>query len=90
MKQKLNYTALDIVHLWCDSRGGKVKSVIPSNGKIFVICTDDLGKEAVKVCSFISLIVGQIWTFKIQKTDNMLLIVFMPDKKSVSLETLFG
>ena len=90
MIQKLDYTALDIVHLWCDSRGSKVKSVLPSDGKIFVVCTDDISKEAVKVCSFISLIVGQIWTFTIQKTDDMFLITFMPDNHTITLQYLFG
>ena len=86
----MNYTALDIVHLWCDSRRDKVKTVFPSDDKVFVVCTDDLGKEAVKVCSFISLIVDQIWTFKIQKTDDAFLIVFMSDNNTVSLQDLFG
>ena len=63
----MNFTALDIIHFWADSRKNRIQNIFPTNGKVCVYCKDDLSKEAVKICSFLHLIVKQPWTFQMKK-----------------------
>ena len=83
----MNYTALDIVHFWADSREKLIQSVLPSNGRIYVCCTVDLNREAAKVCSFISLVVKRPWTFQTKIENEQFVIEFFPE--TVTLENLF-
>jgi len=83
----MNYTALDIIHFWADSRGKQIHSVLPTNGKVHVRCTVDLSKEAGRVCNFITLVVKQPWTFQKHRENEMFVIVFFPEK--VTLRNLF-
>ena len=83
----MNYTALDIIHFWSDSRGKLIQKIIPAKGKVYVYCTDNLSGEAVKVCHFLHLIIRQSWTFQITKEDERFVIVFFPEK--VTLNNLF-
>ena len=83
----MNYTALDIIHSWADSRGKQIQKVIPTNGKICVYCTVDFSKEAAKVCQFLHLIIKQPWTFQMKKEHEAFVIAFLPE--TVSLQNLF-
>jgi hypothetical protein len=83
----MNYTVLDIIHCWADSRGNLIQKVFPTNRKVCVHCTDDLSKEAAKVCNFINLIVKQSWTFQMKKENDVFVITFLSE--TVSLEKLF-
>jgi len=83
----MNFSALDIIHFWSDSRGKQIQKVFPTNGKICVYCTIDLSSEAAKVCNFINLIVKQSWIFQIKNENKQFLITFLPE--TVTLENLF-
>ena len=83
----MNFTALDIIHFWSDSRGKSIQKILPSNGKIFVYCTNDLSSEAAKVCQFLNLIFEQPWTFQKKHEDELFVITFFSEK--ISLEDLF-
>jgi len=85
----MNYTALDIIHFWADSRGKQIHSVIPSKGKIFVCCTVDLSKEAAKICNFITLVVRHPWTFQKQQQNELFEIAFFPETANLHLKNLF-
>jgi len=63
----MNFKAMDIIQIWTDSHGKTILKVFPTNKKVCVYCTSDLSKEAAKVCSFISMIVKQQWTFRMEK-----------------------
>jgi len=84
----MNFTVIEIVHLWADSRGTVIDMVFPSKGKIYVCCEADLSKEAKKVCSFMTLVVKQPWTFQMQRNDDKYWITFFPEK--ISLDNLFA
>jgi len=81
------FTALDIIHLWTDSRGKMIQQIFPTNGKICVFCTGDLSMEAAKVCNFINLIVQQPWTFQMKNENGKYVVTFFPE--TVSLGNLF-
>jgi len=83
----MNFTALDIIHFWTDSRGKLIQKVLPTKGKIYVYCTVDLSSEAAKVCAFINLVVKQIWTFQMKNDNERFIITFSAE--AVTLETLF-
>jgi len=83
----MNFTALDIIHFWTDSRGKHIQKVFPTKGKVCVFCTDDLGSEAAKVCNFINLIVKQPWTFQMKNENGKFVITFFLE--TVTLENLF-
>jgi hypothetical protein len=83
----MNFTALDIIHFWTDSRGKLIQKVLPTNKKIFVYCTDDLSSEATKVCNFLNLILKQPWTFQIKNENEKFVITFLPE--TVTLDNLF-
>jgi len=83
----MNYTALDIIHFWTDSRSNLIQKVFPTNGKVCVYCTNDLSSEAVKVCNFLNLIVKQPWTFQMINDNDGFVITFFPE--TVTLENLF-
>ena len=83
----MNFTALDIIHFWTDSRGKTIKKIFPANGKVCVYCTRDLSAEAAKVCHFLNLIVQQPWTFQMKNENEYYLITFFPE--TVSLKNLF-
>ena len=83
----MNFTALDIIHFWSDSRGKPIQKVFPTNGKVCVYCTDDLSREAAKVCNFLNLIVQQPWTFQMKNENEKFVITFLPE--TVTLENLF-
>ena len=83
----MNYTALDIIHFWTDSRNKQIQKVFPANGKVCVYCTADLSKEAAKVCNFIHLIVSQPWTFQMKKENETFVITFFAE--TLTLEDLF-
>ena len=83
----MNFTALDIIHFWTDSRGKMIQKIFPTNGKICVYCTNDLSREAAKVCAFLSLIVKQSWTFQMKNENEKFVITFFPE--TVNLESLF-
>ena len=83
----MNFTALDIIHYWTDSRGKMIHRVFPTNGKICVYCTDDLSGEAAKVCNFLNLIVKQPWAFQMKNENDLFVFTFFPE--TVTLETLF-
>ena len=83
----MNFTALDIIHFWTDSRGKLIQKVFPSNGKVCVYCTDDLSEEAARVCNFINLIVKQTWTFQTNQENELIVITFF--QEAVTLENLF-
>jgi len=83
----MNFTALDIIHFWTDSRGKLIETVFPTNGKVCVYCIEDLSGEAAKVCNFLHLTVKQPWTFQMKKENEKFVITFMPE--TVSLENLF-
>ena len=83
----MNFTALDIIHFWTDSRGKLIQKVFPAKGRICVYSTCDLSSEATKVCNFLNLIVKHPWTFQMKNEDEKFLITFFPE--TVTLETLF-
>jgi hypothetical protein len=83
----MNYTTLDIIHFWADSRAELIRSVLPSKGKVFVYSAVDLSGEAGKVCGFITLVVKQPWTFRVDKENDLFVIVFLPE--TVTLKNLF-
>ena len=83
----MNFTVLDMIHFWADSRGKMIQKIFPTNGKICVYCTEDLSKEAAKVCHFLSLIAKQPWTFQTKHEHEHYVITFSPE--TVSLENLF-
>jgi len=84
----MNYTALDIIHFWTDSRRKMIQKVFPTKGKVCVYCTCDLSREAAKVCHFINLIVQQPWTFQMKTENEYHVITFFPE--TVSLDNLFA
>jgi len=67
MKSRFNFQALDIVHFWADAKNLLVSI---ANKEISVTCKTNLSKEAVKVCNFISLVVGRTWTFRTVRTGD--------------------
>jgi len=81
----MNYTALDIIHFWADARGELICSVLPSSGKVYVYSTVDLSGEAGKVCSFITLVVKQPWSFRMDKENDRYLIVFFLETVTLEL-----
>jgi len=83
----MNYTALDIIHFWTDSRGKLIQMVFPAKGKICVYCTEDLSSEAAKVCNFLHLILKQPWTFQMKNENGRFVMTFSPE--TVTLENLF-
>jgi len=83
----MNFTALDIIHLWTDSHGKAILKVFPSNKRIYVWCASDLSREAAKVCGFVGLIVKHPWTFQMEKENERFVITFFPE--TVNLENLF-
>ena len=83
----MNFTALDIIHFWSDSRGKTIQKVIPSNEKVYVFCTDDLSSEAAKVCHFLNLIFEHPWTFQKKCENDLFVITFFPER--ISLDNLF-
>ena len=83
----MNFTALDIIHFWADSRCKMIQKIFPTNGKVYVHCTCDLSKEAAKVCNFLNLILKQPWTFQMKNKDEHFVITFFAG--TVSLENLF-
>ena len=83
----MNYAALDIIHFWGDSRGKLIQKVIPTNGKVCVLCTKDLSDEAAKVCNFINLIVKHPWAFYMKNENQQFVITFLSE--TVTLENLF-
>jgi hypothetical protein len=83
----MNFTALDIIHFWADSRRTQIQKVFPTGGKVCVHCTGDLSREAAKVCNFINLIVQPRWTFQTKKEKDAFVIFFLPE--TVTLENLF-
>ena len=83
----MNFTALDIIHFWTDSRGKQIQKIYPTRGKVSVYCTDDLSSEAAKVCNFLNLIVKQPWTFQTNMENDKFVITFFPE--TVTLENLF-
>ena len=83
----MNYTALDIIHFWADSRGKQIQLVLPENRKICVYCTVDLSHEAAKVCMFIHLIIKQPWTFQMKKENEIFVMSFFAE--TLTLENLF-
>jgi len=83
----MNFTVLDIIHFWTDSRGKIVQKIFPTNGKICVYSTNDISSEATKVCNFLELIVKQQWTFQMNRENENYVFTFFPE--TVSLENLF-
>ena len=83
----MNFTALDIIHFWTDSREKLIQRVFPTRGKVCVYCTVDLSSEAAKICNFLNLIVKQPWTFQMKNENEKFLITFYPE--TVTLENLF-
>jgi len=83
----MNYTALDIIHFWTDSRSNLIQKIFPAKGKICVYCFEDLSSEAVKVCNFLKLIIKHPWTFQMKDENGTFVITFFPE--TVTLETLF-
>jgi len=83
----MNYTALDIIHFWADSRGKQIQRIFPTNGKISVHCTRDFSYEANKVCNFIHLIIQQPWSFQMEKEKDTFVFFFFPE--TVTLDNLF-
>ena len=83
----MNFTALDIIHFWTDSRGKLIQKVFPAKGKICVYCTCDLSSEAAKVCNFLNLIVKHPWTYQMKNETEKFVITFFPE--TVTLENLF-
>ena len=83
----MNFTALDIIHFWTDSRRKTVQKIFPTNGKVCVYCTRDLSTEAAKVCHFIHLIVQQPWTFQMKYENECYVITFFPE--TINLKNLF-
>ena len=83
----MNFTAMDIIHFWADSRGNMIQKIFPTNGKICVYCTDDLSREAAKVCHFLNLIMQQPWTFQMKNEHEFYVVTFFPE--TVSLGSLF-
>jgi len=55
---------------------------------VFVYCTVDLSKEAIKVCNFITFVMEQHWTFQLQRKNELFEITFFPE--TVSLANLFS
>jgi len=83
----MNFTALDIIHIWTDSRGKLIQKVLPTNGKICIYCTADLSSEAEKMCNFLILILKQPWTFQMKNENDAFVFTFFTE--TLSLETLF-
>ena len=83
----MNFTALDIIHFWVDSRGKQIQRIFPTNGRVCVHCTHDLSNEATKVCNFIHLIIQQTWSFQMEKEKDTFVIFFFPE--TVTLSHLF-
>ena len=83
----MNFTALDIIHFWTDSRRKMVQKIFPTNAKVCVYCTNDLSGEAAKVCNFLTMVVKQPWTFQMKTENEYYVITFFPE--TVSLDNLF-
>ena len=84
----MNFTALDVIHFWSDSRGKQIQKVLPVKGKICVYCTTDLINDAAKVCNFLNLILKQPWTYQMKNEKKQFVITFLPE--TVTLENLFA
>ena len=83
----MDFTALDIIHFWTDSRGKLIQRVFPTKGKVCIYCTDDLSSEAAKVCNFLNLILKQPWAFQMKNENEKFVITFFPE--TITLENLF-
>jgi len=83
----MNFTALDIIHFWTDSRKKMIQKIFPTNRMVCVYCTNDLSAEATKVCHFLNLILNQPWTFQMKSENGSYVITF--SLETVSLVNLF-
>jgi hypothetical protein len=62
------WQALDIIHLWADSR--KCAVTFQAKISITVTTTQDISKEAATLCNFLSMMTGEKWIFQTQKESN--------------------
>ena len=81
----VNFTVLDILHLWADNRNGFVNI---AKG-LTVEFDSDVSAEARHVANFIGVVMNYRWRFDLAKFGDKFCFTFREDANPQSLANIF-